>query len=293
MTRRFFSRVEVNPARPEARGICDRCGIQYNLRDLRWQFQYVGGLYQNKRILVCGQCYDYPSEFLKVVVPPADPPVVYNARPEFYAIDEYNFWSLTGPPPGPIVMRDLASLQVMLQRFVAPFAEFAAASGLAGALHYIAQPAPLLNGVAGLDAIATKAFNIAPALDGISGLSSTVTKAFNIVSALDGAAGLSGTVTKAFNIAAALDGAAGLSAIATLAFNQAPTLNGVAVLNGTMTLAFNQAPTLNGVAGLTAINTTAFQFSPTVAATAGLSATIYQEHMYSNFGAFAIGGYHG
>ncbi len=88
MNRRFFTRVDINPLNPEARGICDRCGQQYTLSVLRFQKQYMGGFLQNKGILVCRSCYDIPSEFLKTITNLIDPPAIYNVRSEPYAIDE-------------------------------------------------------------------------------------------------------------------------------------------------------------------------------------------------------------
>ena len=96
MTRRFFSHVEVDPQRPAAKAICDKCGRQFQLETLRLQKQWSAGSLYNKGILVCTPCYDEPSEFLKVLSLPADPRPVYNARPEFYDIDEAGSFV---PPP--------------------------------------------------------------------------------------------------------------------------------------------------------------------------------------------------
>jgi hypothetical protein len=65
----------------------------YNLKDLRWQFDWNGGnsLY-NKRILVCRRCYDLPQPQLRSRVIGPDPIPVQNARPENYAAEE-------GPTP--------------------------------------------------------------------------------------------------------------------------------------------------------------------------------------------------
>lgn len=62
MTRRFFTRADINPLNPEPRAICDRCGQEVTLSTLRWQHQYVGGTYQNRKLLVCNICYDLPSD---------------------------------------------------------------------------------------------------------------------------------------------------------------------------------------------------------------------------------------
>jgi hypothetical protein len=96
MARRFFTKVDIDPRNPEARGICDRCGRQFTLSTLRWQFQYTPGGLKNLKILVCKTCRDDPSLFLKALFLPPDPEPVFNARPEFYAIDEAGSY-----PPAP------------------------------------------------------------------------------------------------------------------------------------------------------------------------------------------------
>jgi len=89
MAYRPHGQAIVDPDNPNAFAICDRCGAQYNHVDLRWQYQWAGNKLYNKRVLVCpNRCLDEPSAFLKTVTLPADPPVVHNARPEYYTIDE-------------------------------------------------------------------------------------------------------------------------------------------------------------------------------------------------------------
>ncbi len=88
MAYRPHGRARVDPEWPQAFAICDRCGKQYNLRDLQWQFQWQGSALQNKRILICEDCHDRPSMFLRAIIVPADPPPVFNARAEPYDIDE-------------------------------------------------------------------------------------------------------------------------------------------------------------------------------------------------------------
>ena len=76
-------RASVNPSRPSAFGICDRCGFRYQHNQLRWQYQWVGPRIQNIRLLVCpGGCYDTPQEQLRTIVLPLDPMPIMNARPE-------------------------------------------------------------------------------------------------------------------------------------------------------------------------------------------------------------------
>jgi hypothetical protein len=68
--------------------VCDRCGFLFNHPDLTFQYQWQGVKLQNKRILVCENCSDKPSQFLRAITLPPDPLPIFNPRPEFYSIDE-------------------------------------------------------------------------------------------------------------------------------------------------------------------------------------------------------------
>lgn len=88
-----YGRATINPTAPSAVGTCDRCGFLYNLHVLRWQFQWAGTGMINKQLRVCPTCYDKPSEFLRTIILPADPPPVNQPRPEPYLVDEVNeYW---------------------------------------------------------------------------------------------------------------------------------------------------------------------------------------------------------
>jgi hypothetical protein len=88
MVYRYHGRANVNTSKPKAFGICDRCGMLYNLRQLRWQFDFAGPVLQNLRLLVCDHCYDKPQEQFKPVLVPPDPLPVPNARLQNYAAAE-------------------------------------------------------------------------------------------------------------------------------------------------------------------------------------------------------------
>lgn len=87
---RPHGRARVDTSRPSAFGVCDRCGFLYNLRSLRWQFDYAGVSLINQRILVCQTCLDVPQQQKRPVILPADPLPVPNARVEPYYQDETN-----------------------------------------------------------------------------------------------------------------------------------------------------------------------------------------------------------
>lgn len=97
MSVRYPGRAEIDPFAPQALGICDRCGLQYNLRALRWQFAWAGRELINKRIRVCDTCWDIPNEQLRSIRLPPDPDPVFDARPENFAVDEKNFITIVPP----------------------------------------------------------------------------------------------------------------------------------------------------------------------------------------------------
>jgi hypothetical protein len=77
-------RARTSSQNPQAHAICDRCGARVNHVDLSWQFDWAGSSLINKRILVCDPCMDTPQQQLRSIVLPADPPVIMNARPEYF-----------------------------------------------------------------------------------------------------------------------------------------------------------------------------------------------------------------
>lgn len=90
-------RARVSMRSPEAQGVCDRCNLNYSLRDLKWQYQWSGVKLQNLRSLVCNTCLDKPQPQLRTIVIPPDPVAVLNPRPEQYAVAVPSFIA-TQPP---------------------------------------------------------------------------------------------------------------------------------------------------------------------------------------------------
>lgn len=86
---RYHGRAEVDPQRPEAWGVCDRCGIWYGLNDLNWQYQFAGVGLVNLNLLVCRPCMDIPQPQLTALIIPPDPEPIMDARPEYYSVDEH------------------------------------------------------------------------------------------------------------------------------------------------------------------------------------------------------------
>lgn len=91
-------RARTDPRNPNAFGVCDRCGVWYNLKDLVWQHEWRGNELVDIRIRVCTvTCLDVPFELNRPLFLPPDPPPVEQPRPENFAIDESSdTWDQSG-----------------------------------------------------------------------------------------------------------------------------------------------------------------------------------------------------
>lgn len=88
---RPHGRARVDPQKPQGWSSCDRCGFNYNLVDLSYQFQWAGTDLINQGIKVCSTCLDVPSDFLRTIIIPPDPEPLDQPRPEPYAFDEVDY----------------------------------------------------------------------------------------------------------------------------------------------------------------------------------------------------------
>ncbi len=88
---RYHGRAEVDIREPRSFGVCDRCSFLYNLDDLQWQKEYAGVGVVNLEILVCRTCLDQMQPQLSATILPPDPDPVFNARPEYYVLDEVDY----------------------------------------------------------------------------------------------------------------------------------------------------------------------------------------------------------
>lgn len=91
MSWRPHGRARLNARAPSAAGICDRCGLLYTHRDLRWQYDWAGARLQNLKILVCQHCLDDPQEQLRAKILSPDPLPIYNARPEPFTVTGFSY----------------------------------------------------------------------------------------------------------------------------------------------------------------------------------------------------------
>lgn len=84
---RPHGRAQISVKKPRALAICQRCGFQYNLDMLQWQWDWQQGprLF-NLRIQVCETCLDAPQESGRTIVLPEDPVPVKYPLPENYVL---------------------------------------------------------------------------------------------------------------------------------------------------------------------------------------------------------------
>lgn len=74
--------ARLDPQRPDAFAICERCGFLYCRRDLKWDMQYAGREIRKTGFLVCPVCADIPNPTLRPVVLPPDPVPIRDPRTE-------------------------------------------------------------------------------------------------------------------------------------------------------------------------------------------------------------------
>lgn len=80
--------ARTSSRKPQAQGVCDRCGRWFTLATLKWQFEYSGNQLVNLQLRVCSGCLDDPQPQLKSRSVSADPVPVRDPRPESFRADE-------------------------------------------------------------------------------------------------------------------------------------------------------------------------------------------------------------
>lgn len=96
-------RARTSQKRPQAFGVCFRCGIWHNRVDLSFQYDWRGTSLQNLYILVCERCNDVPQEQLRAIQLPADPTPVYFPSVEQFEAAETDYRTTLPIPIDPIV----------------------------------------------------------------------------------------------------------------------------------------------------------------------------------------------
>jgi hypothetical protein len=108
---RPHGRATVDPNNPSNWATCDRCGFNYNQRDLQWQHDWRGNTMQNLHLLVCSRCLDTPSLWYRSIILPPDPTPIMNARPEAYTVDETD-WRVTEDQSAFRILEDGTAIRV-------------------------------------------------------------------------------------------------------------------------------------------------------------------------------------
>jgi hypothetical protein len=111
MAYRYHGRAFVDPSRPATWATCDRCGFNYNLKNLSWQYDWRGESLINLSLLVCDRCLDAPSPWFRAITLPPDPTPIFNSRPEQYLVDETD-WRVTEDQSAFLVTEDGSATRV-------------------------------------------------------------------------------------------------------------------------------------------------------------------------------------
>jgi hypothetical protein len=101
-------RAVTNPEAPRAFGVCDDCGIWYNLFRLTYKREWQGTQLANLRFRVCDTCQDRPNPQLRARLMPQDPVPVHDPRPQNFVASRFAPSPVSGNPilteqwqPGP------------------------------------------------------------------------------------------------------------------------------------------------------------------------------------------------
>lgn len=170
-------RATINPSDPQALGICDRCGALYNLHVLRYQFQWAGTAMVNKQLRVCPTCYDTPSEFLRTIILPPDPPPVWQPRPEPYLVDEVNDIWLRPVGIGTQMFSAVSALEAVFGVSLGIMTELSGASDMAATLRFGVGMLPAIDGASDVAATTKLGRGLSAAIDGTSDVAATLTHA--------------------------------------------------------------------------------------------------------------------
>ena len=91
-------RAVTNPHAPRAFGVCDHCGLWWNLTKLTYEYQWQGVHLINTRFRVCAECKDRPNPQMRSRLAPPDPVPVYDPRPENFIASRFDPSPQSGNP---------------------------------------------------------------------------------------------------------------------------------------------------------------------------------------------------
>lgn len=169
-------RATINPAAPEALGICDGCGFLFNLRALRWQYEWCGTNLQNLHYRKCSTCLDVPNEQLRTIILPPDPRPVSDPRTEPFSVDQANDYTLQKILGKPAMFASVSNLACVFGGSIGLPTEFVGASNMTGTLGLDIRLAPVINGASNMVGALLREVKIAAAVDGASNMVCDVTR---------------------------------------------------------------------------------------------------------------------
>lgn len=193
-------RAVINPTAPSALGICDRCGFQYNLRDLRHQYDWCGTRMQNLQIKVCATCYDRPQEQKRTIILPPDPLPVSGPRTEPFFLDEINHLTLRAPIGKMPWLRGIGSIDAVLT--VAETGTIGASISGVGAVaaeltvQANTNLAALVSGLANVAAVLTHGQAMAAAIGDTGNVAAAVTRGHNLAAAIGSTGNVAAELTQ-------------------------------------------------------------------------------------------------
>lgn len=91
-------RAITNPQAPRGFGVCDHCGLWFNLHKLGYEYQWQGTKLINTRFRVCSGCKDKPNPQMKARLAPPDPLPLYDPRPENFIASRFDPTPQSGNP---------------------------------------------------------------------------------------------------------------------------------------------------------------------------------------------------
>lgn len=170
-------RATINPAAPEALGICDGCGFLFNLRTLTWQMGWCGTTLKNLHLRKCSTCLDIPNEQLRTIILPPDPLPVSDPRLEQFAVDERNDYTLS----------KIVGKAAMFVGGCAIECELVSTKGIRAAI----------DGIGDLVAILTRGALLSASVDAVSDVSGALLKGLKVTAAIDGVSDVTAELTQA------------------------------------------------------------------------------------------------
>lgn len=188
---RYPGRASIDPSAPEAVGVCDRCGMLYNLRDLVYQPIIAGTAVINTRLRVCTvTCLDVLNEQQRVIRIPPDPMPVSDPRVENFAADEKNFLTIQKVIGQPHMFGAVGAIGCELSHVKGVIADVSGVGEIAAVLRQEATLAPLVSGAGMLSADLKFGATLAPLVSGAGVIDAVLLDTVQLAAEVSGVAAI-------------------------------------------------------------------------------------------------------